>query len=102
MTYRAVCRVAPFIKRETEIIKTYAVDKKTFAAWSEDSDELWREVQHLPELHFLLPYLFFGSLALLLRALEFFNVKIYPDPVQQCPIACSERFEATQEPAVFS
>jgi len=50
----------------------------------------------------VLPYLFFGSLALFLGALEFFNVEVYPDPVQQRPIACSERFEATEEPAVFS
>src|ERR1700690_1560848 len=41
------------------------------------------------------PQGFFGSLPIV-------NVEVYPDPVQQRPIACSERFEATEEPAVFS
>src|SRR6202166_833827 len=51
---------------------------------------------------FLLSYLFFGSPTLFLGALEFFNVEVYPDPVQQGPIACAERFETAEEPAVFS
>jgi hypothetical protein len=42
------------------------------------------------------------SPTLFLRVLEFLNVEVYPDPVQQRPIAYSERFEATEEPAVFS
>jgi hypothetical protein len=40
------------------------------------------------------PQGFFGSLPIV-------NVEVYPDPVQQPPIARSERFEATEEPAVF-
>ena len=94
--------VTPLIKSEAEIIKTHAVGITTLEVWAKNSDKLWREVHDLPKLHFLLPYLFFGGPALFLGALEFFNVEVYPDPVQQRPIACSERFEATEEPAVFS
>jgi len=36
-----------------------------------------------------------------LGSLPIVNVDVYPDPVQQRPIACPERFEATEEPAVF-
>jgi hypothetical protein len=101
MTYGAGF-VTPLIKSEAEIIKSAAVHKKTLAVGSENSYELWCEVQDVAKLHFLFPYLVFGSLALFLGTLEFFNVEVYPDPVQQRPIACSEWFQATEEPAVFS
>jgi hypothetical protein len=38
---------------------------------------------------------FFGPLSIV-------NVEIYSNPVQQCPIACSERLEATEKPAILS
>src|SRR5260370_36969998 len=44
-------RLPPLFKTEAQGIKCDAVDIKTFAVGSEDSNELWREVQHLPELH---------------------------------------------------
>jgi len=62
---------------------------------------LRREIQDVPKLHFLLPYLFFGSPTLFLRVLEFLNVEVYPEPVQQRPIACSEGFEATGTSGIF-
>ena len=86
MTYQAGGCVAPLLQSEAKVIKCGAVDKKTLAARSENSYELRGEIQDVPKLHFLLPYLFFGSLALLLGALEFFNVEVYPDPVQQRPM----------------
>src|SRR5580658_10705654 len=41
------------------------------------------------------PQCFFGSLPIV-------DVEVDPDPVQQRPIACSERCEATEEPSVFT
>src|SRR5258708_26257442 len=45
-------RLPPLFKTEAQVIKCDAVNMKTFAVGSEDRNELWREVQHLPELHF--------------------------------------------------
>jgi hypothetical protein len=73
MTYSAGL-VTPLIKSEAEVIKSAAVHKKTLAVGSENSYELWCKVQNLPKLHFLFPYLFFGSLAPFLGAFKFFNV----------------------------
>src|SRR5258707_1717299 len=42
----------PLFKTEAQVIKSDAVDMKTFAVRSEYSNELRGEVQHLPELHF--------------------------------------------------
>jgi hypothetical protein len=90
MTYHAGGCVAPLLQSEAKVIKCGAVDKKTLAAGSENSYELRREIQDVPKRHFLLPYLFFGSPTLFLGVLEFLNVEVYPDPVQQRPIACAE------------
>jgi len=94
--------VAPLTKSDAEVVKRDAVDIEMLATGSENSYELRRQIQDVPKLHFLLPYLFFGSPTLFFRVLEFLNVEVYTDPVQQRPIACSEGFEATEEPAVFS
>ncbi len=92
----------PLFKTNADVIECNAVDIKTFATGSIYGNLLRREIQDVPKLQFLLPYLFFSNPTLFLGALEFFNVEVYPDPVQQRPIACSERFETTEEPAVFS
>ena len=55
--------VTPFIKSEAEVIKSAAVHKKTLALGSENSYELWCEVQNLPKLHFLFFKFLFGLLA---------------------------------------
>src|SRR5258705_11970996 len=54
----------PLLKTEAQVIKCDAVDIKTFAVGSEDSNELWREVQHLPELHFTSAQFFLCSFTL--------------------------------------
>src|SRR5260370_38594506 len=51
-------------KTEAQVIKCDAVDIKTFAVGSEDSNELWREVQHLPELDFTSAQFFLCSFTL--------------------------------------
>src|SRR5258705_4917248 len=46
--------VTPLIKSEAEVVKSTAVHEKTLAVASENSDELWCEVQNLPKLLFAL------------------------------------------------
>src|SRR6266481_6127157 len=57
-------RLPPLFKTEAQVIKCDAVDIKTFAVGSEDSTELWREVQHLRELHFTSAQFFLCSFTL--------------------------------------
>src|SRR6266436_2349399 len=57
-------RLPPLFKTEAQVIKCDAVDIKTFAVGSEDSNELWREVQHLTELHFTSAQFFLCSFTL--------------------------------------
>src|SRR5260221_14492804 len=57
-------RLPPLFKTEAQVIKCDAVDIKTFAVGSEDSNELWREVQQLPELHFTSSQFFLCSFTL--------------------------------------
>src|SRR6266852_4518189 len=54
----------PLFKTKAEVIEPKAVEIKTFTTGSNYRNLLRREVQHLPELHFLLPDLFLGPLAL--------------------------------------
>src|SRR5713101_1896404 len=54
----------PLIKTKADVIERNAVGKKTFTTGSKYRNLLRSEVQHLPELHFLLPDLFLGRLAL--------------------------------------
>jgi len=63
MIYIAAEAFEPLLKSKAEVIKRRAVGKQTLAAGSENSDELWCEVQDLPELCFLPPDRFFGNLA---------------------------------------
>src|SRR6478672_12872961 len=53
----------PFITK-TQVIEQNAVGVKTFSVGSKYGNQLRREVQHLTELHFLLPDLFLGRLTL--------------------------------------
>src|SRR4029077_11493223 len=46
--------VTPLIKSEAEVVEAAAVHKKTLAVASENSYELWCEVQNLPKLLFAL------------------------------------------------
>src|SRR5260221_7912767 len=46
--------VTPLIKSEAEVVESAAVHKKTLAVASENSYELWCEVQNLPKLLFAL------------------------------------------------
>src|SRR5260221_1072820 len=46
--------VTPLIKSEAEVVKSAAVHKRTLEAASENSYELWCEVQNLPKLLFAL------------------------------------------------
>jgi len=70
MTYSAGGCVAPLIKSEAEVFKSHAVDKKTLAVvGSEDSYDLWSEVQDL--LKFLLAFP-----KRLVGPFSFFNVEI--------------------------
>src|SRR5712675_1648243 len=57
-------RLPPIFKTKAQVIKCDAVDMKTFAVGSEDRNELWREVQHLPELHFTSAQFFLCSFTL--------------------------------------
>src|ERR1700733_13202397 len=54
----------PLFKTKAEVIERIAVGIKTFTSGSNNRNLLRREVQHLTELHFLLPDLFLGLLAL--------------------------------------
>src|SRR5579863_2383539 len=52
---------APIIKSKAEVIKTHAIEIETLPAWSENSYELWCEIQHLPQFRFLLLKPLFGQ-----------------------------------------
>src|SRR3977135_1083261 len=54
MNFSAGPSVLPLIKTDTEIIEGDAVDVKALAVGPENSYELRREVQRLPEFHFTL------------------------------------------------
>src|SRR6266850_3228834 len=54
----------PLFKTKADVIERNAVGVNTFAVGSKYGNLLRREVQHLTELHFLLPDLFLGRLAL--------------------------------------
>src|SRR5271163_3469125 len=90
-----IASLSPFIKTKAEVIKRGAAGIKTFLVGSEYKDKLRREVQHLPELHFLCQKLLFRLLAL-------FNIEIHSYPIQQSSVAGPERFGAAQKPAVTS
>src|SRR5438067_9322822 len=52
----------PLIKTNADVIQRNAIGIKTFTIGSKYRNLLRREVQHLPELHFLLLDLFLGAL----------------------------------------
>src|SRR4051794_9480502 len=54
----------PLFETKSDIIERNAVGIKTFTIGSQYGNLLRREVQHLPELHFLFPDLFLRRLAL--------------------------------------
>src|SRR6266496_4568262 len=54
----------PLFKTKADVIERNAVGIKTFATESKYGNLLRCEVQHLTELHLLLPYLFLGLLTL--------------------------------------
>src|ERR1700722_17248401 len=54
----------PLFKTNADVIEPHAVGIKTFTTGSKYRNVLRREVQHLPELHFLLPDHLLGGLPL--------------------------------------
>ena len=56
--------LSPLFKSQAEVIECNAVDIETFAIRSVYRNDLWRDIQYLPELDFLLSNLFFDRLAL--------------------------------------
>src|SRR5579859_6500575 len=83
----------PLIKTKSEVIERRAVGIKTFPVGSEYNDKLRREVQHLPELHFL-------CLKLLFRLLAIFNVDTGSVPSCYVPPLIFKRISADQKAAI--
>ena len=44
----------PLVDAGADILKTRPVGVQGLKVWSEDTNELWREIQRLPELHLTL------------------------------------------------
>src|SRR6185295_14804208 len=63
-TKKASGCLLPLFKSKTDVVERNAVGIKTFASGSKYGNLLRREVHYLPELHFLLPDLRVGRLAL--------------------------------------
>src|SRR5258707_4279843 len=61
---KALKRLLPPFTSKAEVIECNAVDIETFAIRSVYRNNVWRGVQYLPELHFLLSNLLFDRLAL--------------------------------------
>src|SRR5580692_5215662 len=61
MSEIAVTCLPPLLKGDAEVIKSRPVGIETLIVCPENSDELWREVQNLPQFHFLLPMPLFGD-----------------------------------------
>ena len=55
---------SPSVEVDTEILERCAIGIQWASIRPKNTDLLRREIQHLPELHFLLPDLFLGLLAL--------------------------------------
>src|ERR1700749_833615 len=64
MNFSAKASLPPLIQTHAKVIERDAIGIKTLAVGSVDSDNLGGKVQHLPGLHFLLPDLPLGRLAL--------------------------------------
>src|SRR5258707_5552826 len=64
MNFSAKASLPPLIQTHAKVVERDAIGIKTLAVGSVHSDKLGREVQHLPEFHFLLPDLCLGRLAL--------------------------------------
>src|SRR5258708_19121089 len=62
MNFSAKASLPPLIQTHAKVIERDAIGIKTLAVAAVHSDKLGREVQHLPELCFLLPDLFLGPL----------------------------------------
>src|SRR5712692_4970523 len=63
-TKKASGCLQPLFKSKTDVVERNAVGIKTFTTGTKHGNLLRREVHYLPELHFLLPDLFLGPLAL--------------------------------------
>src|SRR5262249_15790317 len=85
----------PVIDTRAEIRERHAVRIHALTLRPEYGDQLWGEVQHLAEFELLFLHLPFGFF-------ELFDLKMYPNPAENGAILCSERFRATDEPAVNS
>src|SRR5580692_8293415 len=61
MSEIAVTCLPPLLKGDAEVIKSRPVGIETLVVCPENSDELRRVVQSLPQFHFLLPMPLFGD-----------------------------------------
>src|SRR5882757_4881499 len=79
------------LQSHAAVVQKALTDMGRFPIGPRRPEEAGYRIDDLAELVFAFPQ---G----LLCALELFNIQIHPDPLQQCSIACPERFGATQEP----
>jgi hypothetical protein len=87
--------VAPLLNRDAEVFETRAIGIKTLTVGPKNGNELWREVQYLPKLRFLLLKSLFGDLAVV-------DIEVDPNPTYKCSIASSQRVSETEEPPVVA
>src|SRR6266481_10070797 len=92
--YRAIDSLPPLLKSKAEVIERDAVYKETFAVGTEYTNKLWREVDYLTELRFLLADLVFRPLAI-------FDVSRDSIPLDDVSIFISEGHSAVQLPAIL-
>src|SRR6266481_8113143 len=92
--YRAIDSLPPLLKSKAEVIERDAVYKETFAVGTEYTNKLWREVDYLTELRFLLADLVFRPLAI-------FDVGDDAIPFDDVAGFISQRHAPHQVPAIF-
>src|SRR5579862_591247 len=90
----AIRRVPPLFETTAKVIERNAVGIKAIAVGSVHRNNLRREVQHLPELRFLLA-------DFVLRPLAIFDVGRDPIPLDDVSIIITERYSAVQLPAIL-
>src|SRR5579862_687373 len=79
---------SPLFETKTQVIEHDPIGVNAFMIGAVHRNKLRCEVQNLPELHFLLPDRFLGTLL-------FINVEIHSDPVQKSSVARPEWFDAS-------
>ena len=95
MNVNARAPLPPLIKANAEVIELNAIGVNTFAARAVYRNKLGREVQHLPELDFLLPQCFF-------RLLPIVDIDVASVPTDNLSGVVKRGEDTLEEPAVFS